>query len=87
VASASSVSWVLCCVIALGSPVALVGIIILAFNKDSLQTDQNTVKAITKTESESYTHQDVNLENVRYRKHLGVVPTLWAGPSGPVQIV
>ena len=86
VASASSVSWVLCCAIALGSPVALVGIIILAFNKDSLQTDQNKIKNTTKPEPESST-QDLNPENVRYRRHLGVVPTLWTGTIGPVQTV
>ena len=86
-ASALSVSWVLCCAIALGSPIALVGIIILAFDKEYTQIDQKIVKAISKTEPELCT-QDLNSENVRFRKHLGVVPTPRAGGLlGPVQTV
>ena len=44
-----SVSWILCCILALGSPVALVGIIILTFtrkdrdqNKDQITGERQT---------------------------------------------
>ena len=68
-----SVSWILCCIIALGSPVALVGIIILTFTRKEreqiqIQTSDN-VKLNTKINLES-TIQDPS-EPVWARKHLG----------------
>ena len=45
-----SVSWILCCILALGSPVALVGIIILTFTRKDREQNRDQITGERQTQ-------------------------------------
>ena len=84
----STLSWILCCTIALGSPIAIVGLIILTISRDAISMGLQ-ISTIRDAESDlNLQFNDPIGETVRFRKHLGGLPvTRVSTPLTAVQIV